>query len=138
MSPSVNHSYVQARLTTLLGNYEQYSVFTELSIEIEGKEYMPDISLYPLRKFRPLQDETKTKEMPLLIVEILSPTQNTQELIDKFQIYFKAGVSSCWLVMPMACSIAVCYDLEKPIYSKNEVVDEKMQISLLINKIFPI
>jgi Uma2 family endonuclease len=137
MSPSVNHSYIQAKLTALLDSYEQYSVFTELSIEIEGKEYVPDISVYPARKFTPLQDEIRTKEIPVLIVEVLSPTQNTQELIDKFQIYLKVNVTSCWLVIPMACSIVVCHDLKKPIYSQNQVIDEKLNITLPMSKIFP-
>lgn len=40
MSPSVNHSDIQARLLILLGEYKRYSVFTELSLDIDGKEYV--------------------------------------------------------------------------------------------------
>ncbi len=138
MSPSVNHSYVQSMLCSALVSLKQYSVFTELSIEIEGKEYIPDISVYSKRKFNPLNDEIRTKEIPLLVIEILSPTQATQELADKIKIYINAGVQSCWLVVPLTCTITVYHDLEKPanLYSQDKVIDDKLNINLSLNEIF--
>jgi Uma2 family endonuclease len=137
MSPSVNHSYVQARLTTLLGNYKQYSIFTELSIEIEGKEYVPDICIYSKRKFDPFNDQIRTKEIPLLVIEVLSPTQVMQELADKIKMYINAGVQSCWLVVPLTCTITVYHDLEKMnSYGKDNVIDDKLNISLPLSEIF--
>jgi Uma2 family endonuclease len=117
---------------------KRYSVYSELSIEIEGKEYIPDISVYSKRKFNPSHDIIRMTEMPLLSIEILSPTQIIQELIDKIQIYLNAGVQSCWLVIPSTCTITVYNDLERmSSYGKDNVIDDKLNISLPLSEIFP-
>lgn len=137
MSPSVNHSYVQTMLGSLLVTLKQYTVYSELSIEINGKEYIPDICLYSKREFDPLNDIIRMTEMPLLAIEILSPTQLIQELVDKIKIYLNAGVQSCWLVMPTTCTITVYHNLKNfESYSKGQVVDDKLNISLPLNEIF--
>jgi len=137
MSPSVNHSYVQIALGAALFNLKEYSVYSELSIEIEGKEYIPDLCLYSKRKFNPTHDILRMTEMPLLAVEILSPTQIIQELVDKIEIYLNAGVQSCWLVMPVARAIMVFNDVEKPKTFIDQVIDDKLNISLSLSEIFP-
>jgi len=138
MSPSFNHSYIQATLCGVLTPLKQYSVFSELSIEIEGKEYVPDICLYSKRKMDFFEDVLRMTEMPLLAIEILSPSQVIQELTSKIKIYLNAGVQSCWLVVPTTRSIAVCNDLESVItYGQGQVVDEKLDIRLELKDIFP-
>jgi Uma2 family endonuclease len=137
MSPSVNHSYVQATLISALLSLKQYSVFSELSIEIEGKEYVPDICVYAKREIDFLHDTLRMTEMPLLAIEILSPSQAVQELVDKIDIYLNAKIQSCWLVVPTLRSITVCNSLKKfESYSKDQIVDEKLNISLEWQEIF--
>jgi Uma2 family endonuclease len=137
MSPSVNHSYIQAILSGALVILKQYSVFTELSIEIEGKEYVPDICVYARREMDFLHDTIRMTEMPLLAIEILSPSQVIQELTSKIEIYINAGIQSCWLVIPTTRTIAVFSDLENfNSYSNGEVVDKKLNISLPLSEIF--
>jgi len=136
MSPSVNHSYVQAKLTTLLGNYKQYSIFTELSIEIEGKEYVPDICVYPKREMDFFHDVIRMTELPLLVIEVLSPSQIMQELVDKIEIYLNAGIQSCWLVTPITYSITVFSDMRKPKTFTEQVIDDKLNISLSLSEVF--
>jgi len=137
MNPSVSHSYIQAMLCSALVSLKQYSVFSELSIEIEGKEYVPDICLYSKREMDFLEDILRMTEMPLLAIEILSPSQIIQELTSKIRIYLKAGVQSCWLVIPTTHTIAVYNDLKKvDSYSKGEVIDEKLNIRLSLDEIF--
>jgi len=67
---SRNHSYFQARLAITLGNLEKYTVFTELSLDIETeygiKEPKPDVCLYPKQRIDPVNDVLKMSEMPLL------------------------------------------------------------------------
>jgi len=130
MSPSVNHSYIQMMLGSALVALKQYTVYSELSIEIDGKEYVPDICLYSKREFDPLNDIIRMKEMPLLAIEILSPTQLIQELVDKIKIYLNTGVQSCWLVIPVARSIMVFHGIEKSKTFIDCVVDDKLNISL--------
>ncbi len=136
MSPSYNHAYTHARLIAELSKNESHSVFSELALDI-GKDYIPDISLYPKRKIDWLNDEVKVSEMPLLAIEILSPTQGSKELIDKFKVYFEAGIKSCWLVIPVARSIIVCTAPDRSTtFSDRDVVDKTLGLNLPIKAIF--
>jgi Uma2 family endonuclease len=139
MSPSKNHSFVHTMLIGELLSLKQYSVFTELSIEIEGKEYVPDISVYSKpNEIDFVHDIIRVKEMPLLAVEVQSPSQGIQELIDKIEIYLNAGIQSCWLVTPATRSIAVFNEIKKkPVIFNDKVIDEKLNISLPLDDIFP-
>jgi Uma2 family endonuclease len=138
MSPSFNHSYMQIALGAALFNLKAYSVHAELSIEIEGKEYIPDISVYVKREIDLVHDVVKMTELPLLVVEILSPSQVTQALIEKFEIYLNAGIKSCWLVTPVMRSITVYHEIKKPMtFGEERIIDEKLNISLLLKEIFP-
>ena len=138
MSPSVNHSYIQLAVGATFFNMKKYSVYTELSIEIEGKEYVPDICVYEKSELNQLHDILRMKEMPLLAIEILSPTQIIQDLTDKIEIYLNAEIQSCWLVIPIVRTVVVFNKSKKPIsFSQDEVIDEKLNISIPLNEIFP-
>ena len=74
---SRNHSYVQANLPIAFAQLGKFVVFAELSLDIGGKEYKPDICLYPLADEPKslAQDVVRETRLPLLAVEILSPRQ---------------------------------------------------------------
>jgi Uma2 family endonuclease len=79
------------------------------------------------------------KEMPLSVIEVLSPRQSMNDIIAQFHAYFALGIKSCWLVMPAIKSITA---YPKPNRHKtfdlndNEIVDEVMDIRLPMPKIF--
>ena len=54
-----------------------------------------------------LHDEVRLTEPPLVAVEIASPPQSTQDIVDKIQQMLAAGVQSCWLVQPAMQAITV-------------------------------
>ena len=64
-------------------NSKPIRFFSELTLQIEGKDYIPDVCLY-LKK--PMNfagsDILRMTELPLLAIEVLSPTQGTQEIIE--------------------------------------------------------
>ncbi|MDM8550549.1 Uma2 family endonuclease [Desulfobacterales bacterium HSG2] len=138
MNPSCHHAYIAGNLITAFNNLKKYSVFSELTLEIGGKEHIPDICLYPKRKIDfSVDDIIRMKEMPLLTVEILSPTQGSQEALDKFKIYFGAGIKSCWLVVPITRSVIVYSEAEKyQRFHTGDVVDGVLDIHLPIEDIF--
>ena len=137
MMGSVNHSLTQARLTRLLGNLDKYEVFTELSIEIDKVEYKPDVCLYPKLKINYLKDNVKMLEMPLLAIEVISPSQYIQDLVNKVEVYFNAGIKSCWIATPIYKSITVFSNFENfEVFSKGNVIDNILGIELSINEIF--
>ena len=149
--PSRNHSFLMGRITGLLFNEERFTVMPGLSLDtsqvdlsqfdIKAKdELIPDISLYPneVGLGGPL-DELKMKEMPLSVIEILSPRQSMNDIIAKFHAYFALGIKSCWLIMPAIKSITVYLKLSqhKTFHlNDNEVVDEVIDIRLPMPKIF--
>jgi Uma2 family endonuclease len=45
-------------------------------------------------------DVIREVKPPLLVVEISSPTQGVQDVMDKADAYFRHGVKSCWIVVP--------------------------------------
>jgi Uma2 family endonuclease len=100
--PSKLHGYVQLKLGTWLEvTYgDKYTLFSELNLDLDDWESVPDISIYPKMEIDFSEDAVRMTEPPLCAIEILSPTQSFQELIDKAKSYFGHGVKSCWLVIP--------------------------------------
>lgn len=143
---SYNHSTVQANLAFLFKKLGKYSVATELSLEIGEtastkfgiqEELKPDVCIYPRRGLSRPYDILKMAEMPLLVIEILSPTQGTYSILKKFEVYFDLGVQSCWLVDPATEMVAVYSSLaHHKIFSTGDVVDEKLTIQIPVAEIF--
>ena len=82
--PSLNHSYICTEILLRLAQNKEYKPLVELTLDIE-KGLTPDISVYPKDKIKPnfFQDITKYPEMPTLAIEIISASQNMQDLLDK-------------------------------------------------------
>ena len=143
---SYNHAMTQTNIGFLLKQIGTYSVFTELSLDTSRAELQnmptrdemkPDVCLYPKRRLSRPFDILKMAEMPLLAVEILSPKQGIQEILEKFAVYFALGVQSCWLVDPITAIVAVYSSLdERAIFSAGEVVDQQLNIRLPFTEIF--
>lgn len=139
---SLNHSYLQVRLGALLLGFEQYMVLSEISLDTStlnssSKEVRPDLALFPRQAINFLQDEIRMQTMPVLIVEILSPRQSIDEILEKFRLYFQLGVQSCWLVLPPLQAVSVFSSPQKEqTFTQGEVLDSVLNIRLAIENIF--
>ncbi len=136
--PSKNHGIVQSNLVgALLKFSNKYSVISELSLKLPSRDATPDISVYARLAFDLNADEIKMTEPPLLIIEIVSPTQSDYEVIQRFKDYFKDGVKSCWLVQ-LALGIITVYgpDMKPHIYSSGEIKDSALDISIPLADVF--
>jgi len=149
--PSVNHSFVQARIAGLLINDERFTPFIELSLDVSQidlkqfglkikEELIPDVCLYEGKHhFNPSNDILKRSDMPQLVVEILSPKQGIDDILAKFRAYFALSIKSCWLIIPANKSITVYSTPEQfKTFGTNdtEVSDETLDIRLSIPKLF--
>lgn len=136
--PSINHGVIQARLIGAFLRYEdQYTVASELTLDLEPQPLIPDICVYPRFSLDLLHDQIKAQKLPLLVVEILSPRQYISDLIDKMELYFAAGVKSGWLVQPALSSIVIFTpEMESTVYSSGEMTDPVMGITVNLDKIF--
>ena len=102
---SQNHAVTQLRLGVqlfLLG--DNYTAATDLSLDMsnrqdilkkhglsETRELKPDLVLYHAKDFGFIKaskgmDKVRVTEAPLLCVEIISPTQGNQEILNKFKV----------------------------------------------------
>lgn len=137
MSPSYNHAYLQVNIGAMFKMMPEYSAFSELTLTLNGADYVPDLVVYPKRPVAYYHDVLKMTEIPLLIVEILSPTQGMQEIIDKFAIYLQAGVKSCWLVQPYGQSVMVWSSPEKYAhFAAGDLVDDALGLRIPLAQVF--
>lgn len=147
---SINHSLTQAMLAYLLSSDKRFTVMTELSLDISEHDFSeygikakdeikPDVCIYSNNIGFQKIDIVRMTNMPLLVIEILSPSQGPKELKDKIRVYFELGVKSCWLVIPDVKLISVCTkqgDFTNFDMRDDEVIDKVMDIHLSIPKIF--
>lgn len=106
--PSSNHSWIQANLIGEFCKQRDYRIHSELTLDIHGERLTPDISLYSREIPVDLRhDIIRRPDPPLLVVEIFSPQQGTQEVMQKLDVYFAHGVKSCWVVAPPLHTISI-------------------------------
>jgi Uma2 family endonuclease len=153
--PSQNHSLIQARLGGLFNLDDRFNAATELTLDVSQidltpfkiqatQELEPDVVVYYANEFDMIDptednDVLKVSQMPLLAIEILSPTQGTAGIFAKFRAYFAVGIKSCWLVDPTLRTVTVCSSpKELNVYklADGEVVDQMLDIRLPLSKIF--
>lgn len=136
--PSRNHALVQSNLVVALSKFsDKYQIFSQLSVELGGVQYIPDLCLYPQQSYSKEFDELVITTPPITIFEIVSPKQGMQELIEKFAAYFQAGVKSCWLLQPLMTTIHVFENIKQSkVYSEGIVQDPATNITLSFEEIF--
>ncbi len=137
--PSKNHSKLESRLARLLGNdyEEKYDIFVELSLELNTGRVTPDLCFFKPEVSDWLEDEIRVKNAPLGVIEIVSPKQSTQDLVDKLDLYFGAGVLSCWIVIPTFKMINIFHAKhDYKTFMSGELLDEKLDIRLNLEEVF--
>jgi Uma2 family endonuclease len=138
--PSLIHSIVQSNLIfeIKLRYRDAYTIFSELNLALSDWDSVPDICIYPKMEINVQQDMIAMDKPPLCVVEILSPTQSLQSLIDKAYKYFALGVQSCWLVIPSLKNIYVFADKDNyQIFRDTETLtDAKLNISFPLADVF--
>ena len=105
--PSYNHAAIQMNLGLQLAKQSQFRVLSELTLDILGQRYTPDLSLCRREPLDLRHDVIRPTEPPLLVVEIFSPQQGTHEVMQKLDVYFAHGVKSCWVVAPPLHTISI-------------------------------
>ena len=106
--PSRNHAIVQMQLGMEFIKNKEFFPMPELTLElIPGKWLVPDISVYRRSPADFRHDVIRATEPPLLTVEILSPSQGLEEVLDKVEFYLANGVQSVWLVIPALHSATI-------------------------------
>lgn len=107
--PTYNHGKLQTRIGHLiLKNYEdRYEAISEPTLDTPVRPRTPDLGFFPVRPSDWFDSESRITEVPLGVVEIVSPSQSEQEMVAELETYFDFGVKSAWLVIPVFKTIYV-------------------------------
>jgi len=138
--PSKLHSVVQ---TNLIGRFLSYrpelQVLSELTLRLGDRDLTPDLCLYRDLDVDFSRDETQVTDPPLLAVEIASPTQGIQALVDTAQFLLNHGVASCWVVQPQLQTVTIFTpDTEPTTYSEGTVTDPATDVEVELASIFSV
>jgi Uma2 family endonuclease len=136
--PSMNHSLAQKRLITTLHKFEPpFEVLPELSIELDGEKFTPDITIYTAMSVDWEHDVIRRTDPPLLAIEIVSPKQPLLDVTDKARFYLAHGVQAVWVVQSELRIITVMLPGELPrTCTTGEVRDSNTGIHITIEEIF--
>ncbi|MBX7210716.1 MAG: Uma2 family endonuclease [Verrucomicrobiaceae bacterium] len=135
--PSHNHGLVQMRLGVELSKEKKREVFSELTLSILGTNYTPDLSVYPRRPVDFRHDTIRMTELPLMAVEIFSPSQGTQEVMNKVNVYLENGIKSCWVVTPPLKNITIYLPDGKQVSASEGIIaDPATGISADLGEVF--
>jgi len=127
--PSLNHSYICIEIIKQLLENKDIQPLPELTLDIENG-LTPDLSIFPRDQLKPnfLKDTIKFKEMPIIAIEIISPSQNIQDLLEKATSLVKAGVKSVWTIEPYGRTIFVTTEHKDSIFHDEIVETEGIKV----------
>jgi len=99
--PSINHSYLCKRIIVEIEKTGKWEAWPELTLNIEGG-LVPDIAVYRSGALKPdfAEDKIRCDILPVIAVEIVSPSQSVHELMIKAGKFLKAGIPAVWTVEP--------------------------------------
>lgn len=108
--PNIVHGAVQAVMIAgfLAQARDRFLIIGELTLEIpHASSLTPDLAILPKRPLNWGREPARCKEVPISVVEIVSPSQGYQIIIDKIDAYFAHGVQSVWEINPALKYIAI-------------------------------
>jgi Uma2 family endonuclease len=127
--PSLNHSYICVEILKQLLTNPEIQPLPELTLDI-GHGLTPDISVFLKHQIKPnfLKDIVKLKEMPILAIEIISPRQNIQDVLDKALLLTQANVKAVWGIEPYGRTIFVTTPDQQQILHESVVETEGIRV----------
>jgi Uma2 family endonuclease len=127
--PSFNHSYLCVQILKKLLQSETVMPMPELTLNI-GNGITPDISVIPQEMAKPnfLRDIPKYPKMPLLAIEVVSASQNIQDLLEKAQLMVENGVKAVWTIEPFSNTVFVTTKEGEKRFHDQEVESEGIKV----------
>lgn len=83
--PSKFHAFIQTKIGSRFDNDygDRLICFSELTLGLSQWESVPDLAIYNKEDIDMAVEETQVSLVPLCAIEILSPSQSLQEMVDK-------------------------------------------------------
>jgi Uma2 family endonuclease len=135
--PSLNHSYICAQLMRQLLQNEKIQPLPELTLDVSNG-MTPDISVFLKDKIHPnfFEDIVKVKELPVLVIEVISLSQSIQAILEKSKRLTEAGIKAVWTIEPYGRSIFVIDKHGKRLF--HDAVVESEGIKVDFSQVFSI
>ncbi|PIO47761.1 MAG: hypothetical protein CMR00_08740 [[Chlorobium] sp. 445] len=137
--PNFNHGYIQANLIVSLRQQygKQFSVVSEVSIPTPTASVTPDVLVFNKRPVNWLEIKPELAEPPILAVEIQSPSQAMETLLEKVKALLEIGVKSVWVIQPALQTVSVFTAFAPPkTFVQGTVSDHTSGIELSLAEIF--
>ncbi|AMR25790.1 hypothetical protein A0257_00910 [Hymenobacter psoromatis] len=138
--PSFNHSIVQLNIGSELRSRlrQTHTITSELNLELNGKKMVPDLAIFSKLTPDMQHDILWVQDVPLTTIEILSPKQDLNSLLEKARLFLAAGVKSCWIVLPAVGTLAVFTGptTYRSFTNGGAVVDEVLGVEIPLADIF--
>lgn len=135
-SPSTKHQRVSSRLQLKLGQFldgkdcevfaAPYDIELKKDEMIGTKIVIPDLSVICDKNGF---TESRYIGTPELIIEILSPSNQSHDLVTKLNLYMNYGVKEYWIVNPMLNAVTVYTLNEEEVYEQHEMKSEHGKIT---------
>jgi Uma2 family endonuclease len=130
-SPSTKHQRLSGRLYLKLGNFLQGKtcevIPAPFDIELKSERMegtrvvIPDLSVICEKSGF---TEARYIGVPNLIVEILSPSNQSHDLVTKLNLYMSYGVAEYWIVNPMLNAVTVYSLNDQNMYEQHDMKAE--------------
>lgn len=139
--PTTTHAIIQSNLVFELRNHyhQQYRILSELTLDTPPNGSTPDVVIYPFFEADFTKEyPARRTDAPLITVEIQSPSQSLDEMVDKANVYFDFGVKSCWIVQPRIKGIFVFSQPNQYLFFHHDDVlqDPNFDIKLSLSNVF--
>ncbi|MCA0970788.1 Uma2 family endonuclease [Halobacillus litoralis] len=132
-SPSTKHQRISAKMTVALYQHlegtdcEVFNAPYDIELKdghVEGTHIViPDLSVICEKDI----GENRFTGVPLFIVEILSPSNQSHDLVTKLNLYMQYGVKEYWIINPMLNVVQIyTLDDERQYQQANIAKDEGM------------
>lgn len=127
--PSLNHSYLCSQMLRQLFKDPSIEALTELTLDIDNG-LTPDICVYPAGAIHPnlSRDVVKMPLMPTVAIEVISASQNIQDMLVKAERLIQAGVKAVWTVEPYSRTVFVTTEAGEAIVHQQPVASEGIQV----------
>jgi len=137
--PNFNHGYIQLNLGIALRERygKQFSIVSEVSIPAGTTTVTPDVLVFPKRPINWLETKPELLEPPILAIEIQSPSQSLETIINKANALLDIGVKSVWVIQPALKTVSLFSKSNPPkTFVEGIVQDTLSGIELSFEKIF--
>jgi Uma2 family endonuclease len=128
---TVKHSRIQSRLDYSWRSYKNSSeqggeVYTEVPCRTDRRVRRPDVAYLTPELVAQFGDVPTLPQSPLLVAEIVSPTDIAEDVFLKAQEYLDSGCLEVWIVFPESRWILIMTQNQKLAFNSGDIISTQL------------